>query len=855
MAPDTKKGELAEKKVVREIHLFVPRAYPSIGITPEELTLILKQADAGLTTLQFELFREMEEKDAQIASLLQTRKLAVLSLPYEIVPADDTPEAKKACMLVKEWIAAYPFEELMMDLLDAIGKGVSVVELIWEYDGKALLPKKHYFVEPRFLKFTDEQGFPLERPRVLTPESPIAGIELSPGKFVCFIHKARSGLAGSSSILRPVAYLYVIKKYVLSDWAIYTERFATPMRIGKYSTGAGEEEIEVLWQALRSLAVDAAAVISENTTVELLEVAQRGDVKAFKELVEYCDRQMAKAILGQTLTSDTSPHGTLATAKVHEEVRKDLLKADARALSCCIRKELFSYIVKFNLGEVPVPKLVFNTEEPENLEKTAKIFATLVRDVGVQIPQEFVYEKFGIPSRKQKENEAQEEDEQEEDEGEYANREECFILSEKDWVEICLQKVKEMTPQIRESALKEIEEWLRSLPSPPSLEELQFQVQKILKAHYAKLSNAEIPIMQMLISFGKEVENELGLGISFNLADEPTLQYVSQNQPLLYSTFITNQDAAEKLQKIIEQLYLEEGFALYYDIDKAIKIIRERLGEALKEIEDYQLKRIVQTEVVRLKNLARLYAYEKAGVKKLVVVEVLDMKTCGRCRSMHGRVISTTLAKLGADHRWSLPGEAQYALNPSPEEYRTNLRNLLLSGYGVPPYHPHCRGRIIAYYEPKKEKYPASVEGTPNEGQRRAIDWWNSIHPDFREDLVKTVQEHAEWRPKLLKRHAHVHWEVAGGDVEKYAKKTKMVIKEPDRTFIKVDDRGRAFMIFTKEWKRENWQVVMVNVDGKTGQNPTIVTSFGPDEEHPYTYGESIKEGERSEGWVEIKKQ
>jgi phage gp29-like protein len=67
-------------------------SYPSVGLTPGGLAGIFQEADQGVVRRQMELFEEMEEKDAHLAALLQSRKLSVLSLDYEVLPYANTPE-------------------------------------------------------------------------------------------------------------------------------------------------------------------------------------------------------------------------------------------------------------------------------------------------------------------------------------------------------------------------------------------------------------------------------------------------------------------------------------------------------------------------------------------------------------------------------------------------------------------------------------------------------------------------------------------------------------------------------------------------------------------------------------------
>jgi phage gp29-like protein len=110
--------------------------YPSDGLTPVRLAEIFKEADAGDVLRQAELFEEMEEKDPHLFSQLQTRKNAVTGLDYEVIPFDsDDPRDKEIAEFVEAQIGGIEgFEDVMLDLLDAIGKGFAVSEIMWSYD-------------------------------------------------------------------------------------------------------------------------------------------------------------------------------------------------------------------------------------------------------------------------------------------------------------------------------------------------------------------------------------------------------------------------------------------------------------------------------------------------------------------------------------------------------------------------------------------------------------------------------------------------------------------------------------------------------------------------------------------------
>ena len=109
--------------------------YPSNGLTPVRLAEILREADAGDVLRQMELFEEMEEKDPHLFSQLQTRKNAVTGLDFEIIPFSDDPRDKEIADFIEEQLSSIEgFEDVETDLLDAIGKGFAVSEIIWGYD-------------------------------------------------------------------------------------------------------------------------------------------------------------------------------------------------------------------------------------------------------------------------------------------------------------------------------------------------------------------------------------------------------------------------------------------------------------------------------------------------------------------------------------------------------------------------------------------------------------------------------------------------------------------------------------------------------------------------------------------------
>lgn len=368
--------------------------YPSNGLTPVRLANIFREADAGDVLRQMELFEEMEEKDPHLFSQLQTRKNAVTGLDFEVIPFDsDDPRDKQIAEFVTEQIGGLEsFEDVMTDLLDAIGKGFAVSEILWGYDeGHVVVKDIRARHQKRFFWDTLDDSF-----KVRTADDP-GGVLLPVNKFIFHKYKARSGHPSRAGVLRVVSWMYLFKNYDIKDWIAFCEVFGMPLRLGKYQPGASDADKSALMQALVMLGSDAAGIIPDGTTIDFVTTEKTSSTDLYERLARYCDEQISKAVLGQTLTSD-SGGGSFAQSKTHNEVRHDLTVADCKALAATLRRDLLRPLVLFNFGEdTRIPYIRFDCEEAEDLAQTANILGTLIEKTGIKVPTSYIYKKFSIP--------------------------------------------------------------------------------------------------------------------------------------------------------------------------------------------------------------------------------------------------------------------------------------------------------------------------------------------------------------------------------------------------------------------------------------------------------------------------
>jgi len=369
-------------------------SYPSAGLTPGRLSAIFQAADMGDIRAQMELYEEMEEKDAHLASTLQTRKVAVQGMNYRIVSYSDDPRDREIADFIDEVIASLEFDRIIMDILDALGKGFSVNEIIWEVKDGRVVVEDIQWITPKRVSFVED-----DRPQILDAKG-ISSIQPPEWKLIFHRCSLRSGSVLRAGLLRTVAWVYLFKNYALKDWNVFNEVYGMPLRVGRYEPTSSPEDRESLKRAIASLGSDAAAIISKNTEIEFVEAHGRGggQENPFIAMAEFCNREMSKAILGQTLTTDVSnATGTYSAARVHHQVRKDIIRSDADNLAASLRMQLFKPLVGFNYGwQDKLPYLEFYFDEEVDLKKTSETYKNL-NEMGIKIPLEHIAEVFALP--------------------------------------------------------------------------------------------------------------------------------------------------------------------------------------------------------------------------------------------------------------------------------------------------------------------------------------------------------------------------------------------------------------------------------------------------------------------------
>lgn len=365
--------------------------YPADGLNPLRLASILRDADAGDPLRYLELAETIEERDPHYLGVLGTRRRSVSQIEISVEAASDTPADVRIADMIRDWLRRDELTEEIFDILDCIGKGYSFTEIIWDTSEGQWMPTRLEWRDPRWFRF--------ERENLATPlivgdqgsEDPLPAF-----KFIFASIKAKSGLSLRSGLSRAAAWAWMFKAFTQRDWAIFTQTYGQPLRLGKYGPNATEDEKKTLFRAVSNIAGDCAAIIPEGMAIEFVETSSVGQTAdLYEKRADWLDRQISKAVLGQTATTD-AVIGGLGSGREHRQVQEDIERADARALSAILNRDLIRPWVDLEFGpQKRYPRIMIARPEQEDLKGLVDAVARLV-PLGLRVEASEMRDRLGL---------------------------------------------------------------------------------------------------------------------------------------------------------------------------------------------------------------------------------------------------------------------------------------------------------------------------------------------------------------------------------------------------------------------------------------------------------------------------
>lgn len=346
--------------------------------------------------------------DPQVRACLATKKYAVLSRGWEVHPGGGDPASLAAADFCR-WCLdnmAGSILDAGYDVLDALAFGLSLVEINYRliddgpwagHVGIGSLKAK----DPRHFIIRTDEFYNIQALRVA------AGDELDPDKFLIYSYMPRYGNPYGESDLRAAYRSWYLKDALLTWWAKYLEKFGMPTVVGSFGAGGGytkQQQADFL-SVVSQVHNESALVIPDDLAISLLEArTNSGGSSGFDEAVSYLDRAIAKAILGQSLTSDSSARGsTYALGAVQENVLRFYINKLTRDLEdAVLTRQLLARLVAYNFPPgTPTPAFKFGRLDDDRLAAAGTLIAEMVKGNVIAPDEPWIREYMGLPEREE----------------------------------------------------------------------------------------------------------------------------------------------------------------------------------------------------------------------------------------------------------------------------------------------------------------------------------------------------------------------------------------------------------------------------------------------------------------------
>ena len=323
-------------------------------------------------------YRELEDKDEDVANCLDTLKLSVLERDRSVLPAprDESAQAQEVKEFIEAQLGKLDFHAVLDCILDAPGYGFSVQEMVFDTSmGQAELasiddcPQELFLFGNRFypqvgkLQLLDN---PWASEGQLVPEE----------KFLVFSYRKRSRNRMGRPLLKAVFWPSWFKRNIQRLWMQYAEK-GPGTAVVHYNDADNESE--------RQKAVDIAQALIDNVAVavpkgfeydkDLLKIARSQDPRVYENFFQAMQYSIARRTLGETLTSFGNEGGTGSKAQgsTHADTLDKRSVELCRSLQSVVNQQLIKPLVLWNFGpKAPMPVWQFDLDS--GLQRMGKLF-------------------------------------------------------------------------------------------------------------------------------------------------------------------------------------------------------------------------------------------------------------------------------------------------------------------------------------------------------------------------------------------------------------------------------------------------------------------------------------------------
>lgn len=194
--------------------------------------------------------------------------------------------------------------------------------------------------------------------------------------------------------LLTAAMLVLYKRGDVGDWSQFNELFGMPFREFNYNPNVPGDR-EKLDDAAKNSGSAGYVVTPEGTSLKFHTAGQSTGVQSYKDFAAYCNEELSKLFLGNTLTTQQSDTGARALGEVHQDSENETLLSHLIECEYALNWEVKDKLIALGYTDLAKGRFSFQSTSAIPLDKRIAIDIQLSSRIA--IPDSYWYETYGIP--------------------------------------------------------------------------------------------------------------------------------------------------------------------------------------------------------------------------------------------------------------------------------------------------------------------------------------------------------------------------------------------------------------------------------------------------------------------------
>ena len=377
-----------------------PDGQASAGVVPEviaqraislgEWTNAVNLARNPFVQNRRDLYRVFDNVmlDLQLTTLIDKRIERVQADKFKVLGPDGTEQTELAELFQTMW-----FRQYVRYLIESIPYGHSLIELTDQADKPSTVK-----VNGRSTTYYPLRAITLVPRTHVRPEKGMWVVNVFDQQGPSFRDPAvrnfylEAGDRQDLGLLYKIAPIALAKRYAMGSWGEFNDKLAIPFR-WVVMQNADKKREQMLAQIMQNMGSAGWGIFHRGEEIKLLEGAKGDPYKCFMELMTYCDRQMSKAISGETLTTDEGS-GSKSQGVVHQEVAELKHQADRTFIEYLTNEELIPRLIWLGY---PLAGCKFVRDDSMEMDPTEQIKIDAVLLQFYNIDPQYIADKYDIP--------------------------------------------------------------------------------------------------------------------------------------------------------------------------------------------------------------------------------------------------------------------------------------------------------------------------------------------------------------------------------------------------------------------------------------------------------------------------